>query len=165
MKRSGGFTLFELLVVLVLVSLMTALAAPRLVGSLSRLGARTSAQKVSAALRMLRSKAATEKKTYLAVFEMDKGALYFKRPDSGVSGSDGPEAAAPQKRFTLSEGVRFEKGIPVQGDATPSGEFLIAFFPGGGSSGGTVVLTGENDRRYAVSADLITGAIRVAEAE
>lgn len=163
--RRDGFTLFELLVVLVIMSLMTALAAPRLVNSLSRLGAETSAQRMSAALRMLRSKAATEKKSYLAVFDMDKGQLYFKRPDLGAGDSDGAESDVRQRRFTLSEGVRFEKGIPVQGDEITFGEFLIAFFPSGGSSGGTIVLSGENDRRYEVSADLITGSVKVSEVE
>ena len=165
MMRRGGFTLFELLVVLVIMSLMTALAAPRLVNSLSRLGAKTSAQKVSAALRMLRSKAATEKKTYLAVFQMEKRQYFFKKPDSAFFGATQPESEGPLERFSLSEGVRFEKGVPVQGDVVTSGEFLIAFFASGGSSGGTVVLSGENDRRFSVSTDLITGAVKVSEAE
>ncbi|PJC76387.1 MAG: hypothetical protein CO012_01370 [Syntrophobacterales bacterium CG_4_8_14_3_um_filter_49_14] len=74
-KLSRGFTLLELIVVLIIISLMSALVVPKLAGPMSNLDLKTAAKKISASLRYVRSHAASEKTTYVALFDFDKNRL------------------------------------------------------------------------------------------
>jgi general secretion pathway protein H len=74
-RNHRGFTLLELIVVLVIISLMSALVVPKLAGPMSNLDLKTASQKISASLRYARSRAASEKTTYAAVFDFDKNRL------------------------------------------------------------------------------------------
>ena len=75
-----GFTLLELIVVLVIISLMTALVAPRLTGPMNNLDLKTAGQKIVASLRYARSQAASEKTTYVALFDFDDNRLVIINP-------------------------------------------------------------------------------------
>ncbi|GBC60189.1 hypothetical protein DENIS_1140 [Desulfonema ishimotonii] len=161
-----GFTLLELMVVMVIVGLMSVLIVPRLGKSLSRLGAETAARKVVASLRYARSIAVSERKIWLADFDFEAGRIILK-PWRRETDSDAGEPETVRERlrtFTLPDGVRLEKGISVRGDVSQD-DFQIAFFPGGGSGGGEVFLGDDHGRRFHLEADIITGAIRLAEAE
>ena len=74
-RGRSGFTLLELIVVLVIIGLMSALIAPRLKGPMGRLDLRTAAKNISSALRYARSQAAAEKTTYVALFDFDNNRL------------------------------------------------------------------------------------------
>jgi general secretion pathway protein H len=174
-----GFTLLELIVVLVIISLMSALVVPKLAGPMSNLDLKTASKKISASLRYIRSHAATEKTTYIALFDFDKNRLVIinpllvkgdvqtnnreafgkalgEPPENEKSGSGGFKA------YNLPDGVKLAKGVSREGDVN-SGFFRIFFFPSGSSSGGEVTVANEQGRQYKITVDFITGTVQLSE--
>lgn len=163
----AGFTLLELLVVLVLMSLITALAAPRLAGTLSATTARASAKRIATALRHARNLAASQKALYAAAFHPDAARVTVGRmPESARLGAileaDDPPLI-DSRGFTLPEGVRIESVTQVLGEAEEVGAAAILFYPDGASSGGRVIVADEKGRRSALSVDGIMGTVRLEE--
>ena len=149
-----GFTLFELLIVLVIVGLMSSLIAPNLFGNIGRMNLKTAAKSIAASLRYARSLAASEKITYLALFDFEKHSfslLNEKNPDD-------------VKVYHLPEGVRFQKAISASAkENMQSGIFRICFFPNGSGSGGEVILADERGSQYVIRVHFITGITELKE--
>jgi len=175
-----GFTLLELLVVLVIISIMAAFVGPRIAGSMSSLTLKTAAKKVAASLRYARSQATSESRPYFVLFDLDKGRLTIKfgqtatkedkekeaaegGQDPGASEGMADEAVKDRfKVYALPEGVRFDKVVSDKNEDT-SDIFQIVFFPNGGSSGGEVLLENDRGRRYNISVDFVVGTVRLEE--
>ena len=176
-----GFTLLELLIVLVIISIMAAFVGPRIAGSMSNLTLKTAAKKVASSLRYARSQATSENRPYFVLFDTDKGRLTIKpgqtatkedkekeaaegEQDAGTSkGMAGDEAVKDRfKVYALPEGVRFDKVVSDKNEDT-SDVFQIVFFPNGGSSGGEVLLENDRERRYNISVDFVVGTVRLGE--
>ncbi len=163
-----GFTLLELLVVMVVISLMSVLVVPQLTGSLARMNLQTASKKISASLRYARSQAASEKITYVAIFDFEKDRLSIMTGQEAQTGEtiieedlgDGKERATRSTSYDLPDGVKLEKAVSG-GDEIDSGHFQITFFPTGSSSGGDVILTNDRGKRYKISVDFITGIVQL----
>ncbi|MHB9098528.1 MAG: pilus assembly FimT family protein [Syntrophales bacterium] len=174
-----GFTLLELIVVLIIISLMSALVVPKLAGPMSNLDLKTASKKIAASLRYVRSHAASEKRTAVALFDFDKNRLviidtplikgdfqinnqeaFDKTPiEPPNSEKDGPGGS---KTYHLPDGVKLAKGVSREGEVT-SGFFRISFFPSGGSSGGEITVANERGKLYKITVDFITGATQLSE--
>jgi len=156
-----GFSLFEMIVVLIIISLMTVLVVPQLAGTLMKMNAKTSAKKVAAALRYARSRAVAEKIPYVSVFDLEASRMavmdYRQWAEISESGKSFFAADAGTKIYDLPDGVHFEK--KSRDDREMS--FQIAFYPTGAGTGGEIVIADEQDRKYTVHTDFITGAVEV----
>ncbi|MCK5541759.1 MAG: prepilin-type N-terminal cleavage/methylation domain-containing protein [Desulfobacterales bacterium] len=161
-----GFTLLELLVVLIIISLMAVLVAPNLAGFLSGMNLKTAAKKISAALRYAQSRAISEKVTCTAYFDFEKSMLFVLTvgglPDEIDPKLSDKDTAKTEKAKTyyLPDGIRFEKCI-LQEDEFDSGIFKIVFFPGGGNTGGAVILVDDREKKCKISVDFITGGVKL----
>jgi prepilin-type N-terminal cleavage/methylation domain-containing protein len=167
-----GFTLLELLVVLVLVSLISVLAGPKIMASLTRLNLKNTAKQISASLRYARSQAASQKILFLSAFDIEGDALYIfpqEKPfrDHSIKEiiDEKIENNEEIKRVKLPETVKLEKTVTSTDEEMDSGWFVVSFFSKGNSSGGEVFLMDEKERRYKVVVDTITGSVKVAEVE
>jgi general secretion pathway protein H len=175
-----GFTLLELIVVLVIISLMSAFVGPKLTGPMSNLDLKTASKKISASLRYARSHAASEKRTYVALFDFDKNRLVIINPplvkgDFHMNNQEASNSAPVEppdnekdgssgsKTYDLPDEIRFAKGVSREGDVN-SGLFRIFFFPSGGSSGGEITVANERGKQYKIAVDFITGAVKLSEA-
>ena len=160
-----GFTLLELLVVLVLVSLMTALVAPRLAGTLASTSARTSVKRIAAALRYARNHAASEKAVYVAAFHRESSRVAVgKLPEfteERAASSSGELLLIDPKVFSLANGIRIEEIAKASGETDDADPARIVFYPNGASSGGKVIVADEKDRQSALSVDVIMGTVRL----
>lgn len=181
-RNTRGFTLLELLVVLMIIGLMSTLAVPKLVGPMTNLNLKTASQKISASLRYARSQAASEKTTYVAVFDFDKNSLVVinlpvsppAKRDVPVKNQEGVDKTLLEpledendrlggvKAYTLPDGVKLAKGVSREGDVN-AGFFRIFFFPSGGSSGGEINVANERGRQYRIHVDFITGTVQLSE--
>lgn len=140
---SNGFTLLELLVVLVLLSLMVVIVPPSLsrptTGELKML-----TQQMASALRYTRSKAIAEKAE--ATFNLDVEERWYQYP--GVSSG---------KKFSESLMVKFTAARKEFVDTTRGG---IRFYPDGSSTGGEIAISQAN-RRQKITVSWITGKVKV----
>jgi prepilin-type N-terminal cleavage/methylation domain-containing protein len=154
--RFKGFSLIELLVVLVLLGLLTALVVPRFFNTLGRLEARSTSKKISAILRYCRSESVNKNRIYLASFDSNSNAL------SILYASVGDEKPTSERAYTLPREMRVEKvdaGRTLLDVSLPSFEF----YPNGGSNGGTALVTGGERREYLIQVDFLTGSVKVEE--
>ncbi len=147
-KRLRGFTLLELLVVLVIGVLLVSLAPPLLSGLSGATELRGAARQVAAGLRSARNEAVSRQRE--AVFTLDLEQSRF-----GVTG-DPREIALPD-----GLGIRLYTAQAEVVDAATGG---IRFFPDGGSTGGSITVSGAK-RAYRVTVDWLTGAIAIVEEE
>ena len=165
----SGFTLLELLVVLVIVSVMAAFVGPRLAGSMSNMNLKTASKRIAASLRYARSQAISESRTYAALFDLDKNRVTIRgdqmaREEGEKDDGGGDRDSRQTKPYELPEDVRLDKAILGEGEID-SGLFKIIFFSNGGSSGGELFLRNDRGDRYGVKVDLITGTVRIGHDE
>jgi type II secretion system protein H len=168
--KQCGFSLFELLVVLVIISLMSAMVLPKLTGRLSSLTLKTSAKNVAAALRHARNSAATEKIPFISDFYLKESRLHIfsvARPETDPEITEAKiqkDAKSVDYDYELPAGIRFLDNDP---DPKQAGNVKLSvfFFPNGSSSGGEIAVVNEDGRMYLLRIDLITGCVSIAEAK
>lgn len=156
---SPGFTLLELIIVMIIIGLMSVLVVPVIGGSLSNMKLKTAAKKTASALRYCRNKAATQKTTYIAGIDF---AVNIISVENKKKASEKPEETDEPdlKTYKLPEGVHMEK--IVSGDQEiDSGRFKITFFPNGSCSGGLITLAGTREKQYNINLDPITGIVTI----
>jgi general secretion pathway protein H len=130
-RKSGGFTLVELLVVLALLALTAAMVVPFLGHAVPRSALAAAAAEIRAALRGAGSEAIAEGRT--VTFRGDRGSGYW--------------LDRRYHRLTLT-------GKPVR--IAVAGAGRVAFFASGGSSGGRVWIESRDGKRE-IDIDPVTG--------
>lgn len=147
-----AFSLLELLVVMTLIGLLTAVAVPNFGRSLAPLQARSSANKITALLRYARSQAVTRQQACRVLFDIPEHRVAM------LSSPTSPAAGPPPYRLPADLSVQFSgQGAPPTTDEA----FTINFYPGGNSSGGEINLSGKTGRVYRIKVDFITGITEV----
>ena len=161
-----GYTLLELLVVLIIISLVSVMVAPKLVGSLGNLNFKTTAKRLSASLRYTRGQATSEEITYVALFNIDDNRLVVI-PDQKELNETSHEILIDEEQiarallvYELPSDIKVEKVVSTSGEVE-SGLFSIFFFPNGSSSGGEVTLVNKRGKRLKITVDFITGLVKI----
>ncbi len=146
-RLARGFTLVELLFVMVIAALALALVGTSISQSISGAEMRTAAQKVTAAMRYTRTKAILSKSEQ--VFLLDTESLQY--------------TAADRDPVVLPEGMNVELNT-ARSELTSETAGGIRFFPDGGSTGGNVRLEA-NGRVYRVDVNWLTGEAALQQVE
>ena len=146
--RAGqhGFTLLEILIVLVIGVLLVALVPPLLSGMSGATELRGAARQLAAGLRNARNEAVVRQQE--AVLTLD-----LERRRFGVTG-DPREIALPE-----SVALKLYTAQSELLDGTIGG---IRFFPDGSSTGGSITVSGPK-LAYRVNVDWLTGAVAIVE--
>ena len=138
-----GFTLVEIMVVLVIVALMIALVGSSISRNISGAQMRTAAGKVAASMRYTRTQAILTKTEQ--VFRVDTEKFTYQ--------------AAEREVEELPEGMTVELNT-ARSELTSETAGGIRFYPDGGSTGGNVRLEA-NGRIYRVNVAWLTGEASV----
>lgn len=146
-RLEKGFTLVELMFVMVIVAFMLALVGTSISQSISGAEMRTAARKVSAGLRYTRTKAILSKSEQ--VFLLDTETRRY--------------TAADREPVELPEGMNVELNT-ARSELTSETAGGIRFYPDGGSTGGNVRLEA-NGRIYQVNVAWLTGEAALAQVE
>lgn len=150
-QRQGGFTLIELIIVLVIIALASGLVGIFIHRGSDKLELKTVTKYMAATLRRARSRAIAEKKVYSFIIQADKRAygLYADLPHSGEL-----EDAVPVIYETIPESLQiiFE---------SRNDYFRIDFYPRGNSSGGTVKITNQKGKIFSIKINRITGSVKI----
>ncbi len=177
-----GFTLIELTIVLIIISVLFAVAGPRIAKGLSGLSLTTSARNVAAALRYARSQAVNKSQLYSVIFDRERAQVVIRgipkpvapafadaeQEEAGdeVDIGESRKPVAPEvKMVTVADGIMFQEIIIGGREFTGNKDELpqIIFFPDGTSQGGEIVLTNNRDRAVSLQIDFLTGVVTVAE--
>jgi type II secretion system protein H len=159
--RDKGFSLVEVIVVLLIIGLTTALVTPSLSRFSSTIELKTSAKKVSAILRYYRSEAINRGMVYQIFFDSDLNEVRVQPAASTEEKgeSEKKEENITQKTYVLPKGVHI-KEVKVESAQYPSDLPTIEFYSNGGSNGGTITLDSQ-DRQFRIVVNFLTGIVKV----
>lgn len=182
-----GFTLVEIMIVLAVMSLILAFAAPRMAGNLLGLTLETTAKKIAGALRYARSQALNTGITHAAIFDTEQNRLIIAaliKPSAGgmpaaavAAAAAVEEAVEPEpaegrlpkqdiKTYPLPEEVRFET-IAIGGelckDSGGNDICQMVFFPDGTTQGGEIIIADTKQRTYSIDINFLTGIVSLEE--
>ena len=127
--RENGFTLIEMISVLVMIGLFMVLVTPSLMTTLDRIQADSSVRKVTSMLASARSQAIATKTTLVFQGDLDQNQYW-------VIDTVSEESSAVTKLDRTIQFRKFDDGEEL----LSNGVFSIIFYPRGSTSGGTILL-------------------------
>ena len=149
-RSSRGFTFVEMVVVLIIIAVGTALVVPMIEGGFDSREVRRAARQIAATMHHVRGEA-------VALGEPQE--LVIDPYENAIATTDWGRWAVLTDRAIIE---KIEGGSDL-GD----GRVQILFFPNGSSSGAEIVIASRRDRsrnRLRVSLDPLVGTIRVGDA-
>ena len=146
--KQSGFTLLELIIVLVIAAAMMSIVPPMISSALPGTQLKSASRQIAAGLNYARNHALTSGKESTLVLDLEKKTFVV----SGRGKTYDLPGDLALKLFTAESEMLSEE---VGG---------IRFFPDGGSTGGRITLS-SGQRAYAVDVDWLTGRVRILDAE
>jgi general secretion pathway protein H len=143
-RSAPGFTLLELLIVLVLMAMVTAFVFPMFGGPVSTSELRASARSLAAGLRLARSEALSQRRETFLTLDVSGRRFRVDR--------DPHEHTLP-RRVEL-------KLFTAQNDLVGDSVGAIRFYPDGGSNGGRITVA-SGTRKFDVDVDWLTGRVTI----
>lgn len=141
-----GFTIIELLVVMVIMALAYTLASPMISSGVSGAELKASARQIAAGLRKARSDAISRRQE--SVLTLDLATRQF-------------QLTGDARVYRLPPSVAV-KVFTAQSELVGGTAGAIRFFPDGGSTGGRITLSA-NARNYDVDINWLTGQVVIIE--
>ncbi len=179
LENEKGFTLIELIIVIVIIGTAIGLAAPRIGKSLEKMQLRTAVRKLAAVMRYTRQMAISRKKEYPVTIIADEDDQIYKYTYTKVERkkanndpySEKEEETQVSQNFTDDNIQEETKSVTLKNikiyyqgsedeylEEGRSGE--IIFYPKGESSGGKVILALEKIA-FQINIDPVTGRVAV----
>lgn len=171
LKSRSGFTLIEIILVVLIIGMTTAFAIPSFVRSYQGAKLRTSARSVVMAHRYARSVAVLQQKQVRIYFYQDQGRLEVVSltPDDPTGDvptlpEDNPSGAVHEElRKSMEQGVRileFEMDRESQNDQDSS---WVNYYPNGMSDAYALRLMDEGDRSLMIRIEPLSGKAKVGD--
>lgn len=141
--KQRGFTLLELIAVMLILGVAAMLIAPRVGAGWKRMNDREFLNSFAATMKKARVQALSDMSS--RDFRIDGPARRY-----GIGGE--LEEDVPANVDIYSEGLLLEG---------ESGRYVVRFFSDGSTSGGEIDVIFDKDRKYLVSLDRVLGSVRV----
>ncbi len=139
--RRNGFSLLEMLVVVLIMAGVAAVAVPRFASAFDLLTLRSSTQDVAATLRRCRELAVNRSR--VTEFTLDPGYQTYRAT-------------------VLSQDVDWPDAVTIfAAGVDPNAPWTVRFYPDGSASGGHLVVQSRG-RQYEILVDWLTGRVRIA---
>ena len=161
--KERGFSLLEIVVVLVLLSLSVALIAPTLSRFSASIQIKAVAKRVAAILRYCRSQAIYKGKVYQAIFDSNLMLVKVQSIDledqRETEDKQAKEDKAVQKTYPLPAGIQM-KELNTESTQYPSDDLpAFEFYPNGGANGGEILLDTQTQKGYKIKVNFLTGSV------
>jgi type II secretion system protein H len=156
--KKKGFSLIEVIAVLLITSLAIALVTPSLSRFSSTVELKAAAKKVSGILRYYRSEAINRGKVYQILFDSDLNEVRVQPVASTEEKAESENVT--KKTYTLPKGIHI-KEVNVESTQYPSDLPTIEFYSNGGSNGGTITLDSQDRPGYKIEVNFLTGVVAI----
>jgi prepilin-type N-terminal cleavage/methylation domain-containing protein len=143
-RAKTGFTLIELMVVMLLISIILAVAIPRFEGGFLQDPIKQFSRKMISTVRSLRSAAVQTQMQQTLVVDLNSQQLYVASPAK----QDETGSAAPKKSFKLPDSLALVAVEFSGSDRVTTGNAQIHFYPAGYSDHAFIRLESGNEDRY-----------------
>ncbi len=144
-NRFCGFTLVELLLVLVLIAISMAAITPRIGESISGWQVKESSKNMLAVIRLARQMAVTRQQVMVFALDSDSTSFAVKSASLSPGSSEVSNDFLVPRQF-LGEGVKI---VQLEGFDQLGSERVIVFWPDGGAKKAHFTLGAEKDGRMA----------------
>jgi general secretion pathway protein H len=144
LQGHGGFTLLELIVVMVIGGMIIAVGTPLIARSLPGVEIKATAQNIATALRFTRNRAISERQERSLIIDSETRNYFI----AGIG-----------KSRKISDEVELSL-LSAETEGFADSQSVYTFFPSGGSTGGRITLT-RGERVYKVDVDWLTGRVRI----
>ncbi len=165
--KERGFSLLEIVVVLVLLSLCVALIAPSLSRFSTSVELKAAAKKVAAILRYSRSEAINKGKVYQVIFDANLMAVKVQpvETDQGeeTDMKEPKETKEAPKTYVLPASVQM-KEFNIGSTQYPTDLPAFEFYPNGGSNGGDVLIDSQSQKGFKIKVHFLTGNVVIERA-
>ena len=159
-----GFSLIELLLVLGLLGLLTAITAPMISRGMDGARLKTATKKTAALFRYARNESVARKKPYWVVVDRDENWIAVINRPLNFEEQDRYD----KETIVATEGAQFFEypepvliGSATVGDEEVETQGAFIFYPNGSSSGGTIQVGIDDNRFFTVSLDFITSMVSI----
>lgn len=139
-----GFTLVEMLVVMVIMVLAYAMTAPMISAGVSGVELKAAARQLAAGLRKARSEAVAQKNEVVLNLDVEGRQFNF---------------GSGKHAYRLPEKIEISL-FTAQSELTGEKTGAIRFYPDGSSTGGRITLS-RDERKYLVDVDWMTGQVKI----
>ena len=162
--KNKGFSLIELLIVLILISLSVSLVTPSLSRFSKNIELKTATKKISAILRYYRNEAVHRGKVQQILFDSNAREVRIRAVEQEAGAPDQEATGrAEAPNYPLPAGIQI-KEIKVPTPQYPTEVPTIEFYPNGSSNGGSIVLDNEGNKGYRIDVHFLTGIVRIEDA-
>ncbi len=165
-----GFSLLELLIVLVIMGVTASVVGIRVSGSMDQVRAMAESGKLAASLKWARTRAIADRVNYLASIYIRDNRFSIEKQKSLEAQDDFEndvenDLVRSKNRnlsYRLPDGLSFVKGVSIKKEKYTD-LFEIRFYPSGSSSGGEIFISDKAKNLSRVRVDFITGIVEVDE--
>jgi general secretion pathway protein H len=144
LRRGAGFTMLELMVVLVLMVLVYAIVVPKISSVLPGTELKSAARELAAGLRKARSQAVTHKTEAALTLDVEQHQF---------------EISGDTHNYTLPAKLDISL-YTAQSELLQDKVGAIRFYPDGSSTGGRITVS-LGERKYQVDVDWLTGQVKI----
>jgi len=160
--KDKGFSLIELVVVLILIGLTTVLVYPSFSRVSQAVAIKAAAQKISGILRYCRSEAVHRGEVYQVLFDTELREVRIQTVAEEQAEEKNLAERKVIKKYRLPEGLEL-KELNIPSGQHPAEIPAIEFYPRGGSNGGSVILEGRSQKGFKIKIHFLTGIVEVDE--
>jgi general secretion pathway protein H len=156
--RERGFTLLESMVVLTILFFSLVIVSPSIQKIQQSIEVRATIKKISSLLRYYRTEAINKGKVFIVTLERDSKSIKVFSVET--LSEEGEVEKKLLKNVPIPEGIQIKevKGVSIR---FPLAHPSFEFYPEGGSSGGSILLSGPGDKEFEILLDLLTGSVEV----
>jgi prepilin-type N-terminal cleavage/methylation domain-containing protein len=158
-RESSGFSLLELLVVMLLITIVFAVTIPRLDGSLMQDPRKKTIRWLVNASGELRAAAIEKQKQHTLVFDLSANRIWFTHEDMDEEAL----SAASEKSFAVPSAISIVDIHFPNKERVTSGKTEIAFYAGGYSDYAVINMQDAGARRFAIRIEPLLPKVKVVD--
>jgi prepilin-type N-terminal cleavage/methylation domain-containing protein len=149
--KDKGFSLIELVIVLVIIGLSISLVMPYLSRFSKTIELKAAAKKISGILRYYRSEAIQQGKVHQVLFDSNLREVRIQALELN-------EEKVLKNKYPLPLGIQIRE-MDIPSPQYPADFPVIEFYPSGGSNGGSILLDSQDRKGFRISVHFLTGMV------